>query len=125
VLSRANSAVTIFAEGFATGLALYQSIPLSSVIVAFDAGNLAVVAAQHKGKGLMVVAADNDHGTEARLGFNTGLLKGKAAAEILRCGVAAPFGILGTDWADYLQETGEAGRARVRLEVMRHARFVT
>ena len=75
-------------------------------------------------RGMAVVCADNDWQTAERIGVNTGVQKGSAAAESLKCGVAYPEGIAGTDWADALLEWGESGRHRLRMEIMRHARVV-
>ena len=91
---------------------------MARVIVCFDAGNLVKVASQFKARGLTVVCADND----GKSATNTGIDKGRQAAEAIGCGVAYPEGIDGTDWADALLERGPA---RVRLGVMRGAQMVT
>lgn len=65
-LRREGATVTCLAEGFATGLAVYQSLPFVNVIVAFDAGNLAAVAKNLNIKGMCVVCADNDWRLEER-----------------------------------------------------------
>ena len=96
--------ITILCEGLATGLALFQSVPDSRLVVAFTASNLVKVAEQLPKKGRVVIAADNDHGTEERRGVNPGLEMAKEAAGVLGCEVAYPDGIEGTDWADYLLE---------------------
>ena len=44
-------------------------------------------------RGMAVVCADNDWQTAGRTGINTGVQKGRSAAEALRCGVAYPDGI--------------------------------
>lgn len=124
VLARKGAVVTCLAEGFATGLAVYQSLPQSSVVVCFDAGNLVQVAADMKMQGMGVVCADNDWETAQRIGVNTGVQKGRSAAEALHCGVAYPEGIKGSDWADALIEWGERGVQKLRMEIMRHARPV-
>lgn len=117
-ISRPNATLTAFAEGFATGLAVFQSVSDCRVVVCFDAGNLVRVAEASKPSGLTVVCADNDwHGST-----NTGIEKGQKAAELLRCGISYPKNIEGTDWADALKEWGSS--ARVKVEVMRGARFV-
>jgi phage/plasmid primase-like uncharacterized protein len=125
VLSRTRSAVTCYVEGFATGLAVFQSVPNSSVIVCFDAGNLLAVAEDAKPRGMAVVCADNDWETQRDRGMNKGVENGTKAAERMGCGVAYPEGIRGTDWADALQEWGDAGRGRVRMQIMRGAKLVT
>lgn len=124
VLSRARSAVTCFVEGFATGLAVFQTVLNSTVVVCFDAGNLLAVAEEARPRGMAVVCADNDWETQRDRGMNKGVENGKKAAEAMRCGVAFPEGIRGTDWADALKEWGDAGAARVRMQIMRGARLV-
>lgn len=117
--------VVCLTEGFATGLAVYQSIPNAAVVVCFDAGNMVEVARHLNVSGLTVVCADNDHGTALRSGVNPGLEKGRQAAESLGCGVAYPEGIKGSDWADLLLELGlEKGPPRLRMDIMRGARHV-
>lgn len=54
------------------------------------------VAKTRKTAGMAVICADNDHETT----HNPGITKGKEAAEILKCGLAYPEGICGTDWDD-------------------------
>lgn len=118
VIERRGATLTCFAEGFATGLAVFQSVANARVVVCFDAGNLVRVAEAAKPSGLTVVCADNDwHGAT-----NTGVEKGQKAADLMRCGMSYPKDIEGTDWADALKEWGSS--ARVKLEVMRGARFV-
>lgn len=111
--------LTCWAEGFATGLAVHQCIPKARVVVCFDAGNLVKVAQAAKVRGLAVVCADNDW----KGSVNTGVDKGRAAAEAIGCGLAYPKGIDGTDWADAFKEWGSA--AKVRVEVMRGAKVVS
>ena len=111
-----GAGVTCLAEGFATGLAVYQSAPNLRVIVCFDAGNMVKVARSIKLSGLTVVCADNDRNGKV----NTGIEKGLQAAQALGCGIAYPEGIEGTDWADALQEWRSP--VRVRMEIMRRAR---
>ncbi|MFM2465165.1 toprim domain-containing protein [Paraburkholderia sp. RL17-368-BIF-A] len=124
VMARARAVVTAFVEGFATGLAVFQSVPNSTVVVCFDAGNLLAVAEDAKPRGMVVVCADNDWETQRDRGFNKGVENGTKAAEIMRCGVAYPQGIRGTDWADARQEWGDAGPARVRMQIMKGAKLV-
>ncbi len=119
VLERPASTVTCFAEGFATGLAVYQCVPQARVVVCFDAGNLVKVAQAAKVRGLAVVCADNDWEGAT----NTGVEKGRMAAHAIGCGVAYPQGIRGTDWADALAEW--LSPARVRMEVLRGATYAT
>lgn len=117
-ISRPDATLTCFAEGFATGLAVFQSVPHARVIVCFNAGNLVRVAQEARPRGLTVVCADND----SQGSTNIGVQKGQRAAELMRCGISYPKNIKGTDWADALKEWGSA--ARVRVEIMRGARFV-
>ena len=104
VLERKGAAVTVFCEGLATGLAVFQAMRSARVVVCFDAGNLRPVVERMKPAGTVVIAADNDHETEARIGVNPGLKKAQEAAEAIGCGIAYPEGISGTDWADALIE---------------------
>jgi phage/plasmid primase-like uncharacterized protein len=124
LLQRSGAVLTCVAEGFATGLAIYQSLPQASVVVCFDAGNMVAVASQIKLKGLCVVCADNDAETAKSTGVNTGIERGIKAADEIGCGIAYPEGIKGTDWADALIEWGESGPGRLRTEIMRQARLV-
>lgn len=118
-IERPGARLTCYAEGFATGLAVFQCVPQARVRVCFDAGNLVRVA-EEAGRvpGMAVVCADNDW-TGQR---NAGLEKGQRAAELLGCGIAYPQGIEGSDWADALLEWGSP--AKVRTEVMRGAKYV-
>jgi putative DNA primase/helicase len=103
-LDRRGATLTILCEGLATGLALLAAVPTSRVVVAFTAGNLVRVAEQLPRRGLTCVAADNDHGTAARIGKNPGVEAATAAAAIIGCGVAVPDGIRGTDYCDLRAE---------------------
>ena len=105
-IERQGAAITALVEGFATGLTIFQAIPNCRVIVAFNAGNLPVVAARMDRFGMGVVCADNDHETAARIGRNPGLDAARAAAEVLGVGVAYPT-CAGTDWNDYVMEQME------------------
>lgn len=100
-IDRQGASVTVLCEGFATGAAIFAAAPLTRIVVAFNAGNLPNVQI---GAGMAVVAADNDHETEARLGRNPGVVAAQQAADALGCGVAIPTGITGTDWSDFRQE---------------------
>lgn len=102
VIDRRQACVNVLCEGLATGLACYKAVPNSRVIVLWNTGNLTKVDGVPRG--LTVIAADNDHGTEERRGENPGIKAAEQAAEALGCGVAYPEGIEGTDWADYRQE---------------------
>lgn len=124
VLRRPRAAVTCFVEGLATGLAVYQSVPQASVVVAFDAGNLLPVIERLRPSGSVVICADNDHGTLARRGVNPGLEAARNAAERIDCGVAWPEGIEGSDFADALKEWGAPAARRIERQVLAAARFV-
>lgn len=127
-LERERAAITVLCEGLATGLAVYQSMRSARVVVAFNAGNLLPVAEQLRKvgqlQGPVTVAADNDHGTEARRGFNPGLQHANKVAEAIGCGVAFPQDIEGTDWADYVAEVGEGAQRKVERLLQASARFV-
>lgn len=137
-IERAGASLTVLCEGFATGAAIFAAAPLTRVVVCFNAGNLGEVPQPRRG--MVVVAADNDHATEKRIGRNPGLEAARAAADALGCGVAVPMGIIGTDWSDYMRERLAAllencGRRResdirravdaeIAAAMMRHARFM-
>ena len=125
VLDRPRAAVTAVCEGLATGLAIFQSLRMARVIVAFDAGNLVHAVDQLRPTGNVVICADDDHGTQARRGFNPGREKAENAAELIGAGVAWPEGIEGTDFADALLEFGQGGHKRIERQILAKARYVT
>lgn len=125
VLDRPRAALTAVCEGLATGLAIFQSVRNARVIVAFDAGNLSPVVDTMRPTGSVVICADDDHGTEARRGFNPGREKATNAAELIGAGVAWPEGIEGTDWADALAEWGVSAHRRIERQIQAKARYVT
>lgn len=125
VLDRPSAAVTAVCEGLATGLAIFQSLRMARVIVAFDAGNLVHAVDQLRPTGSVVICADNDHGTEAKRGTNPGREKAANAAELIGAGVAWPEGIEGTDWADALVEWGDGAHKRIERQILAKARYVT
>lgn len=125
VLDRPRAAVTAVCEGLATGLAIFQSLRMARVIVAFDAGNLVHAVDQLRPTGSVVICADNDHGTEAKRGTNPGREKAANAAELIGAGVAWPEGIEGTDFADALLEWGQGGHKRIERQILVKARYVT
>ena len=124
VLRRDRSAVTVFVEGLATGLAVFQSVRQASVIVCFDAGNILPVVQRIRPAGSVCIAADNDHKTKALRGMNPGIEKAKNAAEYIGAGVAYPTGIEGSDWADYPIEHGEGATRRIEREILAGSRYV-
>jgi putative DNA primase/helicase len=99
-VERPRATVTILCEGLATGLALFAAVPTARVVVAFNCRNFVPVAESLPKKGMVAVAADNDHETQARLGHNPGLDAAREAAALLGCEVAVPEGIRGTDFCD-------------------------
>jgi putative DNA primase/helicase len=137
-IERRASFVTVVTEGWATGLAIFAALQDARVVVAWSAGNLPQDYPTIRG--WRVVAGDNDHGTEEARGFNPGIQAAQKAAELLKCGLAYPEGIRGTDWADYRRERFEALRplagrheteagtrrkvdAEIRQRLMAEARF--
>lgn len=125
VLDRPRAALTAVCEGLATGLAIFQSVRNARVIVAFDAGNLSPVVDTMRPTGSVVICADDDHGTQARRGFNPGRQKATNAAELIGAGVAWPEGIEGTDWADALAEWGVSAHRHIERQIQAKARYVT
>lgn len=125
VLDRSGAAVSVFCEGFATGLALYQCARQSRVVVAFNAGNLTKVVQALNPTGQVVIAADNDHETFTRRGFNPGLDAARNAAELIDAGIVYPEGIKGSDWSDALMERGPAYSTTIGRKLQFGARYVT
>jgi putative DNA primase/helicase len=123
-LDRRRAAITALVEGLATGLAVFQAVRQAHVVVAFDADNLTPVVDLLRPTGSVVIAADNDHGTQARRGFNPGREKAQSAAELIGCGVVWPEGINGSDWADYLIETGHGACRKAERLIAAAARYV-
>ena len=123
-ITRERAALTVVCEGLATGLAIYQCVRNATVIVAFDAGNLLPVVQELKPHGNVILAADNDMGTQMRRGFNPGIDKAKNAAELIGAGVAWPEGIDGTDFADMLKELGPTGARRIERLILGASKYV-
>lgn len=107
-----HATLTVFCEGLATALAIYHAVPESRVVCCFDSGNLSRIT--QRPLGLVVIAADNDHGTEQRIGKNPGLDAARRAQEATGAGIAVPEGIEGTDWCDYRLERFRARWGRRR-----------
>lgn len=141
-INRRNASITVLCEGLATGLAVFAAAPLTRVIVAFNAGNLSRVEIPHAG--LTTIACDNDRATELRTGTNPGLIAAREAAEALKCGIAVPTDMQGSDWSDWRQERiaerlenwtrkphetdaviRRAVDAQLAAEIQRSARFIT
>lgn len=101
-------------EGIATSASVHQGTGWQ-VLCAFTACNLEHIASdvrQRHPAARIVIAADNDHGTEAAGKGNAGLKAGRAAAKAVRGVLVAPPASGGTDWNDYMQAHGiEALRA--------------
>lgn len=102
LIERRGASVTVLVEGLATGLSIFAAVPPARIVVAFDAGNMSRV--QIPRRGMVVVASDNDHGTQAKLGYNPGVEAATEAAEGIGCGVAVPTGMFGSDWCDWRNE---------------------
>lgn len=118
-----SDVLSVVCEGFATGLTLFQAIPHARVIVAFNAGNLALAVSYLERNGLAVIAADNDHETARRVGFNPGIEKATEAAQKVGIGIAYPT-CAGSDWDDFRQERAaalaEVEAARFHASYRRH-----
>jgi len=124
ILGQPRAAVTVITEGLATGLSVYQSMRHARVIVAFFADNLLPVVQLVKPTGSVVIAADNDHATLKKRGFNPGLEKAQNAADLIGCGVAYPEGIEGTDWADWLIQVGDNAARQMERLILAKAKYV-
>jgi phage/plasmid primase-like uncharacterized protein/phage/plasmid-associated DNA primase len=88
-LGEIRDASTVFiTEGFATGCSVHEATGRAPTIIAFDAGNLAAVASELRGKypgARFVFAADNDQWTKLPSGqpTNPGKEKALAAASLV------------------------------------------
>ncbi len=102
-----DASTTAIVEGYATGATIRELMGWR-VIVAFDAGNLLMVAkAIRKADpdAALVLCGDNDHRTKD----NPGAAKARAAAQAVNARVAIPEfakGDAGTDWNDYAKQRG-------------------
>ncbi|MGB3423819.1 MAG: AAA family ATPase [Castellaniella sp.] len=101
--------ILVLAEGFATGAAIHEATGLP-VCVAFNAGNLPIVArdvrAQHQ-DARIILAADNDIHPDRP---NVGHQKAQEAAKAVRGAVALPeMDGRACDWWDVWHEKGTAG----------------
>mgnify|MGYP000857343354 CR=1 FL=1 len=120
----AGNDTIIVCEGYATGVSILLATG-ATVLVAFDAGNLAAVAKaarEQYPKGIIIIAADDDHATAG----NPGLTKATAAAQAVNGLLAVPFfheerQPKQTDFNDLHQA---AGLDRVR-EIIEAATFPT
>jgi putative DNA primase/helicase len=116
-IERPQASITVLCEGLATGLAIYNAAPLTRVVVAFNSGNLSKVSVPYAG--LLTIAADNDYGTEGRIGSNPGVLAAQEAADAHGGGIAVPVGIHGTDFCDWRMERTAERMERKRLHETR------
>jgi len=112
----------ILCEGYATAVSLKLAAPSASLVVCLNAGNLPKVARNlldiFPKECRVLIAADNDHGTEARTGDNPGIRYASEAAKLLddngqTVKLIWPKDIKGTDFNDLHQERG--------LEAVEHA----
>ncbi|WP_281357399.1 PriCT-2 domain-containing protein [Thiomicrorhabdus cannonii] len=121
-----EDAPIVICEGFATGATLAQHYtPFSSVVCAFDAGNLLAVARFFRKQypaAQIIIAGDNDHHTERTTGRNPGKDKATAAARAVGAEISLPYFAeteAGTDWNDrYLIDQN-------KLENMEHNALYT
>jgi putative DNA primase/helicase len=111
----AGAEVLLVAEGYATAASVHEAT-VRPVAVAFDAGNLAKVAAALRLQypaARILIAGDDDRETEARTGTNPG--REKAAAAARACSGLAVFPAAlpdgGTDFNDMAQHAGRAAVA--------------
>jgi putative DNA primase/helicase len=125
VIERRRPALVALVEGLATGLAVYQAVRQSSVVVCFDASNMVAVADRLRPTGSVVIAADNDHKTAQRTGINPGLEKARSAAQLIDCDIAYPDGIEGSDYADALKEWGLGAAKRIERQILARSRYVS
>lgn len=104
----------IIAEGYATVATIHEMTGLP-VVGAFSAGNLMTVAKATRAKyptAKIVIAADDDFGTERDKGVNPGIRDARAAAKEIGAEVVIPpfdrnKGDAGTDWNDFFVAYGE------------------
>lgn len=102
-----NSLVCI-CEGYATGATIREATGYK-VLVAFNAGNLKFVARhalQMFPAGNIIVCADNDHVTMAKVGFNPGIKEAQKIKTSMGINYVYPTGIDGSDFNDMAAEKG-------------------
>lgn len=111
----------LIAEGYATAATVHESLGLP-VVVAFNSGNLPVVAQAFREKhpgSTLVIAGDNDH--TKPIEKNVGLQKAQEAAQKVAGHLLLPEfekGSTGTDWNDLAQEKGkEAVRHQLQVGI--------
>jgi putative DNA primase/helicase len=113
-----SSEIILIAEGLATGCSVFESTGFPT-IVAFDAGNLGLVAEKIRAKyaaAKIVICADNDAYSEK----NIGILRATAAACKNNCAVAVPEFVdktgNPTDFNDLMILAGEERVKEIILE---------
>lgn len=123
VASGTDPGVILIAEGYATGASLYQATS-QFVAVAFDAGNLPVVARALRAifkSSLLVICGDDDRQTFAKTKRNPGREAAKAAAKAVGGIAVFPNGLPegGSDFNDLHQHIGaDSGLDAVRRIVL-------
>jgi len=104
-----EGAPIVICEGFSTGATLAEHYtPFSSVICAFDAGNLLPVAKAFRAQyptAQIILAGDNDRFTKEGLpaGKNTGIEAATKAAKLINAEISIPYFApdeMGSDWND-------------------------
>ena len=106
---RGSAGVLLICEGYATGASLHEATG-HAVAVAFNAGNLEMVALEFRAEYpdvKIVISADDDHQTES----NPGMTKARSAAAVVGGYLAVPdFGVnrpaKATDFNDLHQLSG-------------------
>ena len=116
-----NGQPVLIAEGYATAATVHEALGLP-VVVAFNSGNLPVVAQTFREKyptSTLVIAGDNDH--TKPIEKNVGLQKAQEAAQKVAGHLLIPEfekGSTGTDWNDLAQEKGkEAVRHQLQVGI--------
>jgi len=129
-----KSTPLLIVEGYATGDAV-ASLSGQPVVVAFDSGNLDVVAKTLRDQfpqRTMIIAADNDHNAENERGpdgkprVNVGLVQAKGVAEKYGAGVAAPqfkAGEKASDWNDLRAMKGDEEARKLLAEQLTIAKY--
>ena len=114
----------VLAEGYATADTVSRLLGGTSVVAAFDGGNMDAVTRslreQYPNR-LLLIAADNDHAAQAEKGLNVGLQKATEVAQKYGGGVMAPVfepGAKGSDWNDVAATPGDVVARRMLTEQM-------
>lgn len=118
----ATSAWLLVAEGYATAATLHKATGYA-VAVAFNEANIRHVAAamvKLQPAAKLLICADDDSATEAKIGKNPGVLAAIAAAKAVRCAWCKPDGLTAdkTDFNDLAAASGiEAVQAQIAAAV--------